>query len=114
MQVRVVADYALEDFAPGKDRVTLVFKARGGRTWEPKQYKLPQAQGQVVFEIAADVLLREPSLVRPVQALLVLDREEAPGKIRGLRATDLIFFAATPIAEDDARIHDAKQLSPQI
>ena len=66
----VVADYALDDFAPGKDRITLVFKGVGDKTWEPGEFLLRQARGRVTFEVTGKQLLEERSLVRPVQMLL--------------------------------------------
>jgi hypothetical protein len=112
--LRVVGDYALDDFSPGKDRITLVFKSHGGRTWEPREYMLPQAKGQVIFEVGGDELLKEASLVRPLQVLLVLDRKESPARVRTLRASDVVTFDAAPTAEDDAKLKGAKLLPPQI
>jgi hypothetical protein len=113
-RLRVVGEYALEDFAPGRDRITVVFKARGKRTWESKEYVLSQAKGQVVFEIGADELSRESSLVRPLQVLLVLDRQASPGTSRALRSSDVIHFDLELATENNARLHLDTKFPPEV
>jgi hypothetical protein len=110
----VVGDYSLEDFAPGKDRITLVFKSAGGRTWEPQELLLEKAKGRVIFEVGGDQILKQPSLVRPLQILLVIDRQEAPEKVRSLRASETVVLSADPAKANQARLEEARLLPPHI
>ncbi|HXU82028.1 MAG TPA: hypothetical protein VN914_11565 [Polyangia bacterium] len=113
-RLRVVGDYSLEDFAPGKDRITLVFKSAGGRTWEPQELLLEKAKGRVIFEVGGDQILKQPSLVRPLQILLVIDRQEAPEKVRSLRASETVVLSADPAKANQARLEEARLLPPHI
>jgi hypothetical protein len=97
-RLSLVADYALADFAPGKDRITVVLKAQDGKTWEPVKLPLAKAQGQVSFTLVGSELLDEPSLVRPFQLLLELDREESATSVHTLKATSLLVFPTKPTA----------------
>src|SRR4029453_14987310 len=92
--VRVVADYAAQDLQIGKDRLTVVLKTTGGKTWEPSQHILTRAQGRITFDFLGSDLLKQPTLTRPIQLLLVLDRAEPSGESRVLRASPVINYEA--------------------
>jgi hypothetical protein len=113
-KLRVVGDYALEDFSPGKDRITLVFKTAGGRTWEPQERVLDKAKGRVIFEIDGADLLKEASLVRPLQIMLAIDRRESPENVRILRASEVAVLDADQSEADQTRLRNAKLLPPQV
>ena len=90
--VRVVVDYSVNSLQPGRDKLSIVFKARGGGTWEPARYVLPKAQGQFTFEVPASVLLNHPSLVHPIQVLVALDRWDSADSRRAIAGSQVIFF----------------------
>lgn len=97
-RLSLVADYALADFTPGKDRITVVLKAQDGKTWEPAKFSLTKAQGQISFTLVGSDLLEEPSLVRPFQLLLEIDRVESADSVRTLKSTSLLVFPAKQAA----------------
>jgi hypothetical protein len=103
--VRAVVAYAFDQVKPGNDRLSLVFKTRGGKTWEPRQVDLIQSRGEVTFELPADEVLQQTSLVRPFQMLAVRDR--GPGVDRAAQASATVFFyaARTPDGKHSGSLH---------
>jgi hypothetical protein len=99
-QVRLVAEYSLTELQPGKDRITLVLKTAGGKTWEPAKSLLTKSQGRVAFELPGAELLKQPSLARPFQVLLVLDRADAADGPRMLKASEVVSFLAARTSEN--------------
>jgi hypothetical protein len=97
-KLRVVGEYSVPDFKAGKDRITIVFKTAGGKTWEPAKYLLTKAQGRVTFDLQGADLLKESSLVRPFQVVLVLDRGEG-ADARTLKASETVPFPAKRTAD---------------
>jgi hypothetical protein len=108
--VKVVAEYSVQDLQSGKDRLTVVLKATGGKTWEPAQHVLTKPQGRITFDFLGADLLKQPALTRPIQLLVVLDRAEPAGENRVLRASPVIDFAAEPV--NDKGVKTATNLLP--
>jgi hypothetical protein len=90
--IRLGVEYAIDHFQLARDRIAVVFKTSGGRTWEPTRYVLVKAHGKVTFEIAGADLVQQGELVHPIQLLVALDSWEAPEKYRSVAATPLVTF----------------------
>jgi len=109
--LRVVADYSLEKFQPGKDRIVVVFKTRGGGTWEQSRHVLSKAEGRVTFELAGAELIKQAELVRPLRMLLVVDRFLSPTEVRTLSGTQAVHFEAESA---ESPVRNARLLPPAV
>src|SRR5688500_11466985 len=90
LQIEVA--YAVDRFMPGQDGVAVLFKTRGGGTWEASRQVITSAAGRVNFQIAGADLFTKANLVRPYQLRFVLDSREGPAQTRLIKETAVIFF----------------------
>lgn len=110
--LRVVVDYTLGEFKPGRDRLSLVFKIRGGGTWEPARQAVTQARGRVTFELAGGDLVNNAALARPVQMLVALDRWDGSQRTLAVAGSAVVVLSVDQSASElEAR---AKLLSPSV
>jgi hypothetical protein len=110
--LQVHVDFSLEKFQPGRDALSLVFKTRGGGTWEPLRHTLTRAKGRVSFNVVGAELVNSEKLAHPVQMLVALDRWGSDERREALAGSDIVVLNVDASAADLER--RAKQLAPSI
>jgi hypothetical protein len=110
--LRVDVDYDVPDFRPGQDRIVALFKTRGGGTWEPFTLVLTKPSGRATLELAGADVVKQPTLVRPIRVLFVLDRADGPNRTRTLVASPELNFAAERLPRPGEK--DFKLLPPNV